>query len=215
MTGGWADDSPIVIQTRCALCSPPMASRGLLLIISGPSGVGKTTITHQVERAVPNSAFSVSATTRAKTPADNEGSDYFFVSDTRFDEMIERGEFLEHAGVFGKRYGTPRQWVMERLNEGRLVILEIDVQGAQNVKRQMPEAFGLFVLPPSEEELLKRLRARKRESEEIIQRRFQEAKREIETAMACGVYDVLLVNRVLDEAVAIAIGIVKAKLGAG
>lgn len=186
--------------------------RGCLLIISGPSGVGKTTITHQVEGAIQGSAFSVSATTRPRTPADREGADYFFVSDAQFDQMIERGEFLEHAGVFGKRYGTPRQWVLDRLNEGRLVILEIDVQGAANVKRQMPEALALFVLPPSEPELLARLRARKREGEDVIQRRFQEAKREIDAAITGGFYDVFIVNRDLREAVALAIGVVKAKM---
>lgn len=192
--------------------APAPAHRGCLLIISGPSGVGKTTITRAVVAAFPSAAFSVSATTRPQTPADREGADYFFVSDAQFDQMIERGEFLEHAGVFGRRYGTPRTWVEERLAEGRLVILEIDVQGAANVKRQMPHAFGVFVLPPSEDELLKRLRARKREDEAVIQRRFHEAKREIETAITGGVYDLFIVNRDLDEAVAIAVGAVRAKL---
>ncbi len=187
---------------------------GCLLIISGPSGVGKTTITRAIEAAIPGAAFSVSATTRAQTAADREGLDYRFVSDAEFDRMIERGEFLEHAGVFGKRYGTPRQWVLDRLAEGRLVILEIDVQGAMAVKRQVPGALGLFILPPSEDDLLARLRARKREPEDVIQRRFHEAKREIGAAIAGGAYEVFLVNRDLGEAVALALGIVRAKLGA-
>src|SRR5690606_33126975 len=158
-------------------------TRGLLLIISGPSGGGKPTTTRAVERHFaarhPAAAvFSVSATTRPKTDADREGVDYHFVSDEEFDRLIAEGAFLEYAGVFGKRYGTLRKWVEERLAEGRMVILEIDVQGAINVKRQMPDAFGVFVLPPSEGVLLERLRARKREDEGVIQRRFAEAKRE-------------------------------------
>ena len=182
--------------------------RGMLLIISGPSGVGKTTITRAVEAAIPDAVFSVSCTTRPRTSADREGVDYHFIGDAAFDQMIAAGDFLEHAGVFGKRYGTPRSWVEEKLSLGKLVILEIDVQGAMSVKRQMPEAFALFVLPPSEDTLLQRLRARARESEEVIQRRFAKAREEIATAQTCGVYDVLLVNRLLNDAVAIAVAVV-------
>src|SRR4051812_46084065 len=122
---------------------------GTLLIISGPSGVGKTTITRGVERTIADSVFSVSATTRARTAADVDGVDYHFVSDAEFEGMKARGEFLETAGIYGKKYGTPKAWVDEQLKRGRLVILEIDVQGAVQVKRQMPEAFSIFVLPPS------------------------------------------------------------------
>ncbi|HZW05794.1 MAG TPA: guanylate kinase, partial [Phycisphaerales bacterium] len=150
-------------------------------------------------------------TTRAITPKDREGVDYFFIDDERFDKLIAENAFLEWAGVFGKRYGTPKQWVCDRLNEGKLVILEIDVQGAVNVKKHIPDAFCLFVLPPSEEELLSRLRARGREDEAKIQRRFGEARREIEVARNCGVYDVFLVNRTLDAAVAQAVGLVNAE----
>ncbi len=169
-------------------------ANGLLLIISGPSGVGKTTITRGVERSIPGSVFSVSCTTRAKTPADTEGVDYFFVSDDRFEAMKARNEFLETAGVYGKKYGTPKAPVAEQLRRGRLVILEIDVQGAIQVKLQMPEALAVFILPPSEETLLQRLRDRKRENEALIQSRFQAAKAEIEAARASGVYDHFLVN---------------------
>jgi len=181
---------------------PTDTDDGLLLIISGPSGVGKTTITRAVERNIPGSIFSVSATTRAPTPADVEGVDYHFVSDEQFQAMIDAGQFLEWADVFGKRYGTPRLWVQEQLARGRLVILEIDVRGAAQVKEQMPDAFALFILPPGEEELLERLRSRKRESEDVIQRRYAEAKREIAEARAGGVYDEFIVNEDLDEAIA-------------
>lgn len=183
---------------------------GVLLVISGPSGVGKTTITRQVQAAIEGSVFSVSATTRPPTPQDRPGVDYDFVTDAQFDAMIARGEFLEWANVFGRKYGTRRGWTMDRLAEGKLVILEIDVQGAQNVKREMPDAFCMFVLPPSEEVLLKRLRDRGRDNEETIQRRFNEAQREMATARTCGVYDVFLVNSDLDATILQAIYAVKA-----
>jgi guanylate kinase len=185
---------------------------GMLLIISGPSGVGKTTITHAIEKAVPGAVFSVSATTRPRADNERDGGDYAFITDAQFDAMIARGEFLEYAGVFGRRYGTPRAWVDARLAEGKLVILEIDVQGAVNVKRQHPHALCVFILPPDEETLLQRLRARKREDESTIQRRFGEARREMEIARSCGVYDVFLVNRDLHDATARAIAVVHSDL---
>ena len=191
---------------------PTDSDDGLLLIISGPSGVGKTTITRAVERTIPGSVFSVSATTRPMTAADVEGVDYHFVTDAEFDRLIDDDAFLEWANVFGKRYGTIRAWVHEQLARGRLVILEIDVQGAAKVKQQMPEAFGVFVEPPSEEVLLERLRSRKRENEDVIQRRFAEARREIAQARAGKVYDVFIVNRVLDDAINEAITRVRGEL---
>lgn len=187
---------------------PTDTDDGLLLVISGPSGVGKTTITRAVERSIPGSVFSVSATTRARTEADVDGVDYHFVDEARFDEMVRDGAFLEWAGVFGKRYGTPRAWVEEQLSRGRLVILEIDVEGARQIKRAMPEAFGVFILPPSEDELLRRLRGRKREDEALIQKRFAEARREIAEARGCGAYDAFIINDDLDRAIGEAVGTV-------
>ncbi|MBC7835509.1 MAG: guanylate kinase [Phycisphaerales bacterium] len=183
--------------------------KGMLLVISGPSGVGKTTITHSVEKAFPGAVFSVSATTRPRAAGEIDGEDYHYVSDARFDELVVQGAFLEWANVFGKRYGTLRQWVLDRLAEGRLVILEIDVQGAINVKGQLTDprngrpgcCAALFVLPPGEDALLQRLRARRREGEEAIQKRFAEAKREIAAAQASGVYDGFVVNETLDRAI--------------
>jgi guanylate kinase len=183
----------------------------MLLVISGPSGVGKTTITRAIEKQIPGAVFSVSATTRPRTDIDREGVDYFFISDERFDDMIRAGEFLEYAGVFGKRYGTPKRWVEDQLAAGKLVILEIDVQGAINVHKQRPDAMMLFILPPSEDELLSRLRNRKREDETVIQRRFGEARREMEIARTCGAYDVFLVNRDLPAAVVHAVALVRAE----
>ncbi|MHC4948867.1 MAG: guanylate kinase [Planctomycetota bacterium] len=178
------------------------AERGLLVVISGPSGVGKTTIAHQVERRL-GGVFSVSATTRPKTDADVEGRDYYFLSDEEFTARREAGDFLEWAEVFGKhRYGTPRGPVERQLAEGRLVILEIDVQGGVQVREAMPDAFLVFILPPTEETLLERLRGRGREDEAAIRRRFEEARREIELVRRSGVYDEFIVNDDLEPAIA-------------
>lgn len=190
---------------------PTDTDDGLLLIISGPSGAGKTTITRGVERRIADSVFSVSYTTRAKTPADTEGVDYHFTTDEQFNAMKSRGEFLETAGVYGKQYGTPKAPVLEQLRRGRLMILEIDVQGAITVKRQIPDAFAIFVLPPSEEVLLQRLRDRKREDEAQIQKRFAAAKAEIDAARNSGVYDVFIVNDKIDAATQRAIDLVAAE----
>lgn len=181
---------------------------GMLLIISGPSGVGKTTITRGVERGIADSVFSVSATTRPKTASDVDGVDYHFTTDAEFDAMLDGDEFLEWAEVFGRRYGTPCRWVEEQLTRGRLVILEIDVEGAKQVKTKLPEAFAVFVLPPTEAVLLERLHARKREPESQIVRRFAEAKREIAEARACGAYDAFIVNDDLDRAITEALRLV-------
>ena len=180
----------------------------MLLIISGPSGVGKTTITHRVKEAL-DATFSISATTRPQTPDDVEGEDYFFVSETEFERMRDAGELLEWANVFDNYYGTPREPVERSLAEGRLVILEIDVLGALQVKRNMPQALAMFVLPPSEAELLQRLRNRQREDEATIQKRFSRAKDEIAHAKASGVYDVFIVNDDLDHAVDLAVAKVR------
>ncbi len=174
---------------------------GLLVVISGPSGVGKTTITRAVTDSV-GAEFSVSATTRPITEADVEGRDYFFLSATAFEAKLANGEFLEHAQVFGNFYGTPRQPIVDARDAGKVVILEIDVQGAIQVRESLPDALMLFILPPSEAELLDRLRNRQRESEEVIARRFKEAQGEMELARSSGVYDQFIVNDDLDRAIA-------------
>lgn len=173
----------------------------LAIVVSGPSGVGKTTITQRLIDAL-DAAFSVSMTTRPKTHADTEGVSYYFVTPERFEQAIEAGELLEWARVFDNYYGTPRAPLEKHLREGRDVVLDIDVAGGVQVKRAMPEALTIFILPPSEDELLNRLRKRGREDEERIQRRFREAKREIAASKESGAYDRFVVNDDLDRAVA-------------
>lgn len=182
---------------------------GMLLIISGPSGVGKTTITRGVERSIPDAVFSVSWTTRERTPVDVEGVDYHFVSDDDFEAMKASGGFLESAGVYGKKYGTPKEWVTTQLERGRLVILEIDVQGAIAVKKAIPSAFAVFIEAPSEAELLQRLQSRRREDDAAIMKRFARAKHEIEHARSCGAYDAFVVNHEVQAAIAGAVELVK------
>jgi len=184
---------------------------GLLLIISGPSGVGKTSITHQVERTL-NGTFSVSMTTRPKTEEDVDGEDYFFVSRDEFEHHIQRGELLEWAEVFGDYYGTPRRPVEQSLEAGNLVILEIDVQGARQIKANMRGSYGIFILPPDESSLLDRLRQRRREDEAKIQKRFDRAKHEIEQARNADIYDAFIVNDNLDRAVNEAVALVQTRL---
>ncbi len=173
---------------------------GLLLIISGPSGVGKTTITHYVLARL-GAVFSVSMTTRPITAEDTEGVDYYFVDVAEFKRQRDAGHLLEWAEVFGNYYGTPRRPVEEYLAQGKLVILEIDVEGAIEVKQNLPESFALFIEPPSEDVLLQRLRRRQREDEQTIRGRFAKAKHEIARAKECGVYDGFIVNDNLDVAV--------------
>lgn len=175
-------------------------SAGLLLVISGPSGVGKTTITHEVERQL-QGVFSISLTSRPQTAADRDGVDYHFVTPKAFIKQRDEGQLLEWADVFGNYYGTPREPVEQAMKQGRLVILEIDVQGALQVKKNMPDAFAVFIEPPSEEVLLGRLRKRQRESEEIIQKRFAKAKTEIAKAHQSGVYDKFVINDDLEIAI--------------
>ena len=180
--------------------TPVDNTTGLLLIISGPSGVGKTTITHRV-RVRLGAVFSVSMTTRPITGEDTDGVDYHFVDEATFKRHRDAGNLLEWAKVFGNYYGTPRRPVEENLAAGRLMILEIDVEGAIQIKKNMPECFALFIEPPTEEALLQRLRRRQREDEQTIRGRFARAKHEIDRARECGAYDAFIVNDDLDTAV--------------
>ncbi len=184
-------------------------------MVSGPSGVGKTTILHRILSAL-GAQFSVSATTRPRAAGETDGVDYRFVDEPAFQSMIDRGEFLEYAQVFGRNwYGTPEAPVDEAIAQGRVVILDIDVHGAKQVRERRPEVFGIFILPPSETELHRRLADRGREDAEAIERRFAEAKREIAAAREPGLYDAFVVNDELERAVAETLGLLRARTSSG
>jgi len=181
---------------------------GLLLVISGPSGAGKTTIARRIEQAR-GGLFSVSVTTRDPTPADTPGVDYDFVELDEFHRMIDQGELLEYAGVYqGDYYGTPRLPVEAALRQGRLVITEVDIEGAAQIRQSAPHCLAVFIKPPSEEELLERLRRRAREDESAIQRRFAKARAEIQRAEAGGIYDRIIVNDDLEQSIEEVLGLI-------
>src|SRR3954468_17372262 len=171
---------------------------GLLIFVSGPGGVGKSTICRRLAAELP-AQFAVSATTRVGKPQDAFGKKYEFVDEKKFHQLLEAGEFLEYAYVFGNWYGTLKKPVEEGLATGRTILLEIDVQGAIQVHKLFPAAMGVFILPPSEEDLLNRLRKRGRDDEAEILKRFTEAQQEIRTAQTAEIYDLMVVNE--DEGV--------------
>jgi guanylate kinase len=154
---------------------PSDTQRGHLFVIAAPSGAGKTTLAHKLMEANPSLRFSVSYTTRPQRHTETDGEDYFFVSPEAFQTMIDAGDFLEHALVFDHCYGTSKIRVESMLNEGRNVILEIDWQGAQQVRSHMPDCRSIFLLPPSVAELKRRLTGRGTDSAEVIERRYQDA----------------------------------------
>ncbi len=151
------------------------ASRGRLFVVAAPSGAGKTSLVRALMERDPSLRFSVSYTTRPRRTAEEHGRDYFFVSREEFERMVEAGEFIEHARVFDNYYGTARQQVEQLLAAGQNLLLEIDWQGAQQIRSAMPEAVSVFILPPSRAELERRLRGRGTDSEEVIQRRLLDA----------------------------------------
>lgn len=183
---------------------------GKLVIISGPSGVGKSTICQRVLKEL-DAFLSVSATTRFKGAAEVDGTNYWFLSTDEFEKRIDRGDFLEYAKVFDNYYGTPRQPVDDAVAAGRVVILEIDVQGALQVKKQRPDAVMIFILPPRKDVLAQRITGRGRgEDEATKKRRLETAEREI--AAAWQYYDHLVVNEDLDQAVRDVISVIKGNI---
>lgn len=168
-----------------------MNEKGLLLVISGPSGAGKGTICKLLREKKPELAYSVSVTTRAPRSGEVDGRDYFFKTLDQVKDMIFRGELLEHAEVYGNYYGTPKPYVMKLLDEGKDVLLEIDIQGALQIKKVFPSGVFVFVVPPSLEELSQRIHHRGTDSEEVIQRRLASATKELSFAHQ---YNYVVVN---------------------
>lgn len=168
-----------------------MPNRGRLVVISGPSGTGKGTVISQLMRLRDDVRLSISVTTRAPRGSEVDGKDYFFISREKFDEMVDENMLLEHAEYVGSCYGTPRAFVEENLAAGKSVILEIDVQGAEQIAASSADAVLVFILPPSGTELERRLRGRHTDSEEKIRSRLLAAKRECAEA---GKYDYIVVN---------------------
>lgn len=171
--------------------------RGNVFVVSAPSGTGKSTLSQRLVQSLPGMLFSISFTTRAPRPGEVDGKDYFFVSDAKFDQMVERGEFVEWVEVYGRKYGTGRTWLESVLATGQDVLLDIETTGAQNLRKAIPDAHMIFILPPSKEDLEKRLRGRGKDSEEQIQMRLQHARHEMEQIPH---YDYLVVNRNLEQA---------------
>ncbi len=169
----------------------PPKRRGNLFIVSGPSGAGKGTLVKELASRVDDVWVSVSATTRAPRPGEVDGKDYLFVSNERFDELIATGGLLEWAEVHGNRYGTPLAEVQARIADGKQVILEIDPQGAFQVRDQLPETVLIFILAPSKEELMRRLRKRGSETDEQMAVRMATAERELALV---GKYDHVVIN---------------------
>lgn len=173
--------------------------RGRLLVVAAPSGAGKTSLVRSLLERVPGIRFSVSYTTRERRPGEVDGRDYFFVDEDRFRRMVAAGEFLEHAEVFGNCYGTGRDQVDALTAAGHDVMLEIDWQGARQVRAAKPDCVSVFILPPSLAELERRLRGRSTDSEETIRRRLGEAREDMGHWPE---FDYVIINRDFDAAVA-------------
>ena len=172
--------------------------KGILLIVSGLSGAGKGTICSRLMEKYPQYALSISATSRKPRVGETDGKEYFFISKEEFEDRLEKGLFLEHAQYVGNYYGTPKDWVEKQLLQERDIILEIELQGAFQVKEKIPEAITIFILPPNMEELKKRLLKRGTETEEEIEKRLKRAEEEMEFVSR---YDYVIVNEDIEKSV--------------
>jgi len=184
---------------------------GILFIISAPSGSGKTTLTNELLRLVPDLQFSISYTTRPPRGSERTAHEYFFVTKDEFESMLARDEFLEHACVFGHYYGTAKRFLADAFDQGKDLVLDIDVQGAAQVKAKMPEAVSIFIMPPSREILEFRLRNRSQNDhvdDETVRRRLDGARKEIENYSN---YDYILVNDRLELSIAQLTAVVSAE----
>jgi guanylate kinase len=185
--------------------------KGKVVIVSGPSGVGKSTICKDVVKRLNNVDLSVSVTTRPRSETEMDGDDYWFISEEEFQERINKGLMLEYAEVFGHLYGTPKDKVDELLQRGRTVILEIDVQGAKQAKAIFPDALMIFILPPSAKTLAERMNSRGREGAEAAEERLNGAGAEI--AAAWQYYEHMVINEDLQQAVNECVQIIKSVEG--
>lgn len=185
-----------------------MERRGLMLVLSSPSGAGKTTLSRKLLNSDRDITLSVSVTTRFPRPGEVNGKDYYFVNAGQFEHMVADNEFLEHATVFGNRYGTPRAQVMDVLNRGRDVLFDIDWQGTQQLSQKAPaDLVRVFILPPSKNELEKRLRGRN-EAEDVLKNRMAKANDEMSHWAE---YDYVVVNDDVDKAFAEVVSILQAE----
>jgi guanylate kinase len=183
--------------------------RGMMFVLSSPSGAGKTTLSRMLTEAIPGLRMSVSTTTRAKRPGEVEGRDYHFVDKTRFEEMVKRGELLEWATVFDNRYGTPRAPVEAALSAGQDVLFDIDWQGTQQLREKArADVVSVFILPPSAADLEKRLHSRAQDSADVIRRRMSRASHEMSHWAE---YDYIVINHDIDVAFAEVQSILKAE----
>ncbi|MBE9214817.1 guanylate kinase [Plectonema cf. radiosum LEGE 06105] len=175
-----------------------LLSSGKLIVLTGPSGVGKGTLMRLLLSRHPELNYSISATTRPPRPGEVDGKDYYFISRTKFQRLIEEDEFLEWAEFATNLYGTPRKPVIELLESGNSVLLEIELEGARQIRAKFPEVLSIFILPPNFNELEKRIRGRKKDSEAAISHRLKRAKEEIDSAYE---FDIQIVNDDLETAV--------------
>lgn len=172
--------------------------KGTVIVISGPSGVGKGTVVKELLKSPEKFALSISATTRKPRNGDINGVNYFFLTVDEFKEKIEKGLILEYAEYCGNYYGTPKEYVEQCINSGKDVILEIDVKGAMNIKKNMPNAVEIFIMPPSRKELESRLRGRNTETEDVIKSRLEKA---IDEMKQSDKYDYIVVNNTVEQCV--------------
>jgi guanylate kinase len=178
---------------------PNITRRGIMLVLSSPSGAGKTTIATETRELEPDLIPSISVTTRPRRPGEQDGQDYFFVNQEQFHELVKQGDLLEHAQVFGNNYGTPKKQVLEALKAGKDVIFDIDWQGTQQLAQlARTDLISIFILPPSTQELERRLRSRGQDGEDIIQLRMAQAATEMSHWAE---YDYVIVNRDLATSV--------------
>ncbi|MEO0289247.1 MAG: guanylate kinase [candidate division WOR-3 bacterium] len=174
-----------------------MSSKGFLLILSSPSGGGKTTLCKMILENVKDTVYSVSATTREKRKGETDGKDYYFLSEEEFLQKEKEGFFAETAIVHGKRYGTPKKFLDDMIEKGKIVVMDIDVVGAMNIMKIYPNSVSIFIMPPSMEELEERLKRRSRDGVEDIRVRLENAKKEIEFSKH---FKYTVVNRNIDDA---------------